>query len=234
MSEWKARRFWTEARVEPHEAGFTVRLDGRPVKTPGKTELAVPTQALADEIAREWDAQEGTIDPRTMPFTRAANSAIEKVAPQRAEVADMLAGYGDSDLTCYRADSPEGLVARQAEAWDPLLDWAEATFGARLIPVEGVMHQPQSAAALDRLAAEVRAMTHWELTGFHDLVALSGSLVIGLAAARDAWTPEDLWQRSRVDETWQEEQWGEDAEAAAMAAAKRQDFLQAHRFLKLL
>lgn len=234
MSEWKARRFWTAAQVDRHADGFTVRLDGRIVKTPGKRDLTVPTEPLAREIAAEWDAQDGTIDPRSMPFTRAANSAIEKVAPQHAEVADMLAAYGDSDLTCYRADSPQGLVDRQAAAWDPLLDWADATFGARLIPVEGVMHQPQNPAALHRLAAEVHAMDNWQLTGLHDLVALSGSLVIGLAATRGAWPPEELWERSRIDETWQAEQWGTDAEAAALAEEKRTDFLRAHGFFSLL
>ncbi|WP_172299146.1 ATP12 family chaperone protein [Pseudoruegeria sp. HB172150] len=234
MSGWKARRFWTSVQIEDHPQGFAVRLDGRPVKTPGKLELAVPTEALAKEIAREWEAQEGVIDPRSMPYTRAANSAIEKVTPQRAEVAEMLAAYGDSDLTCYRADLPEALAQRQSEAWDPLLDWAAETFGARLIPVQGVMHQPQPPAALAALAAPVHAMIPWELTGFHDLVALSGSLVIGLAAVRNHLSPRELWDRSRIDETWQEEQWGADDEATAMADAKRADFFQAHRFFQLL
>ncbi len=234
MSEWAARRFWTAAHVERVGAGFGVRLDGRPVRTPGKAELAVPTEALAREIAREWDAQDGVIDPRTMPLTRAANSAIERVAPQRRAVAEMLAGYADSDLTCYRADTPDELVARQQAAWDPLIDWAEDVFGARLIPVVGVMHQPQSPRALARLGAEVDRFGAFELTGLHDLVALSGSLVIGLAASREAFALDDLWQRSRIDETWQQERWGEDDEAAEMAEAKRQGFAQAQRLLHLL
>jgi chaperone required for assembly of F1-ATPase len=233
MSEWKARRFWKEATVERQGEAWTVRLDGRPVKTPGKNDLALPTRALAEAVAAEWQAQEEVIDPRRMPFTRAANSAIEKVAPQRAEVAQMLAGYGDSDLTCYRAAGPEELVARQAAAWDPLLDWAEAEFGARLIPVEGVMHQPQPPQALARLAAPLEEMTVFELTGFHDLVTVPGSLVIGLAAARRAFAPEALWQAARVDEQWQQEQWGEDDEAAAAAAAKQADFLQAQQFFHM-
>ena len=234
MTEWKARRFWKDVTVEPHASGFGVRLDDRPVKTPGKADLAVPSRALADEIAAEWAAQDEVIAPLTMPFTRAANSAIEKVTPQRFEVAEMLAAYGDSDLTCYRADSPEGLVLRQSEAWDPLLDWAADTFGARLIPVEGGMHQPQPAAALSALSAEVHRMDPFELTGFHDLVSLSGSLVIGLAATRNLLPVEDLWERSRIDETWQAEQWGVDDEAAELAEAKRTDFLRAHRFFHLL
>ena len=234
MTEWKARRFWQSATAVPGENGYGIRLDGRPVKTPGKSDLVVPTEALAQAIAAEWDAQDGTIDPRGMPFTRMANSAVEKVAPQRTEVAEMLLGYGDSDLLCYRADGPEELIDRQAAAWDPLLDWADATLGARLIPVVGVMHRPQPAAALAALRPPVEAMSAFELVGFHDLVALSGSLVIGLAAAADHATPDALWRSSRIDETWQAEQWGIDAEAAVLAEAKRQEFLQAHRFLGLV
>ncbi len=234
MTEWKARRFWKQVTVEPRDGGYGVKLDDRPVKTPGKSDLAVPSRALAEEIAAEWAAQGEVIAPLTMPFTRAANSAIEKVTPQRFEVAEMLAAYGDSDLTCYRAGAPEGLVQRQAEAWDPLIEWAAETYGARLIPVEGVMHQPQPDAALAALSAEVHRMTPFELTGFHDLVSISGSLLIGLAATRDLLAVEELWKRSRVDETWQEEQWGVDEEAAELAAAKRTDFLRAHRFFHLL
>ena len=142
MTEWKARRFWKSVTVEPLDEGFGIRLDDRPVRTPGKLALRVPTRALAQEIAEEWELQDGVIDPLSMPFTRAANSAVEKVAPQRAEVAAMLAGYGDSDLLCYRAAAPDELVARQAAAWDPLLDWAKTRHGARLIPVQGVMYKP--------------------------------------------------------------------------------------------
>jgi chaperone required for assembly of F1-ATPase len=233
MSAWAAKRFWTCASVVATETGFTVQLDARPVRTPGKSLLDVPTRAMATAIAAEWDAQAETVDPRTMPVTRAANSAIEKVTPQRAQVAQMLADYGDADLTCYRADGPGELVARQSDAWDPLLDWAATEFGARLIPVQGVIHMPQSPASLQRLAEPPHAMTAFELTGFHDLVSLSGSLIIGLAATRELLPIRTLWQRSRIDETWQEEQWGADAEATAMAADKKQAFLNAYHFYKM-
>ena len=140
---WTAKRFWTDATVEEAAQGFTVRLDGRAVKTPAKAELVVPTTAMAEAIAQEWQAQDEVIDPNSMPVTRSANAAIDKVTAQFKEVADMLAAYGDSDVTCYRADTPDSLVARQAAAWDPLLEWAAVTFGARLFPVQGVMHAPQ-------------------------------------------------------------------------------------------
>ncbi|MEO0774705.1 MAG: ATP12 family protein [Pseudomonadota bacterium] len=230
MSAWKNKRFWKEATAIPTEGGFTVTLDGRSVKTPAKRALILPTSAMANAIAAEWDAQEEEVNPVTMPVTRAANAAIDKVTHQHAEVADLLAAYGDSDLLCYRADSPEGLVARQQAAWDPLLDWAFATFGARLTPTTGLMPQPQNPDDLAKLSAEVHAMDAFTLTAFHDLVGLAGSLIIGFAALHDHDETEVLWQASRVDETWQEEQWGEDEEATEMAANKREQFFAAKAF----
>lgn len=230
MSEWKAKRFWKEAQVVEAEGGFAVELDGRPVRTPLKSAMTLPSRAMAEAVAAEWDAQEGEIKPVSMPVTRAANAAIDKVTRQHGEVAEMLAAYGDSDLLCYRADSPQELVERQAEAWDPLLDWADATFGARLIPVEGVIHAPQNPRALERLAAPVHAMDAFRLTAFHDLVGISGSLVIGLAAIHEVKDIGTLWRLSRIDETWQEEQWGIDEDARAQAAMKESDFYAAKRF----
>ena len=233
MSIWAAKRFWQSASVQPVDGGYSVTLDSRTVKTPAKATLVTPTQAMAEAVAQEWDAQEGTIDPAGMPVTRAVNAAIDKVSIQFAEVADMLAAYGDSDLTCYRADSPDSLVARQAETWDPFLDWAHDRFNARLIPVQGVMHQAQKPDALQRLAEPLYRMTPFELTAMHDLISLSGSLVIGLAASEDAFAIPDLWQASRLDEIWQIEQWGEDEEATQQAAIKEQAFYDAYRFLCL-
>ncbi|MCR8550938.1 ATPase [Salipiger sp. P9] len=233
MSEWAPRRFYKEASAAPAEGGFGVFLDGRRVMTPGKSPLVVPTQALADEIAAEWQAQDEKIDPTAMPFTRTANSAIEKVAPQRAAVAQMLAEYGDSDLLCYRADTPEDLVRHQAERWDPLLDWASETLGARLEPRAGIMHAPQDPAALETLSARAHDFDPFELAAFHDLVALSGSLILGFAATDPRHDPEHLWNLSRLDEDWQAERWGADEEAQEMAVHKRAAFLHAHRFFAL-
>lgn len=230
MSEWAARRFWREVEVAPEGAGFALALDARPLRTPAKAPLVVPTRALADALAQEWRAVAEVVDPRAMPVTRAANAAIDKVAPHRAAAADELAAYGDSDVVCYRAAEPEGLVAAQAEAWDPLLAWAEAAHGARLATVEGVMPVPQDADALARLAAPLRRADAFALTALSDLVALSGSLVIGLAAVSGDWDAGDLWERSRVDEAWQERVWGRDEEAAEAAAARGRDFLLARRF----
>jgi chaperone required for assembly of F1-ATPase len=233
VSVWAARRFWTTANAVPVEGGFSVHLDGRPVRTPLKAPLVVPTLALAKAVAAEWQAQEGRVNPETMPFTRTANSAIDKVAPQRAEVADMLAAYGDSDLLCYRAEGPDELVARQAEAWDPLLDWAAESLGARLRATAGVIHIDQSPASLETLQALVTGLTAFQLAAFHDLVAITGSLVLALAVAHRRITVDEAWQLSRIDEDWQISQWGEDEEAAVVAGLKQGALRHADRFYAL-
>jgi chaperone required for assembly of F1-ATPase len=233
VSVWAARRFWTTASAVPVEGGFTVHLDDRPVRTPLKAPLVLPTLALAEAVAAEWDAQVGKVNPETMPFTRTANSAIDKVAPQFDAVAAMLAEYGGSDLLCYRAEGPDDLVARQAEAWDPLLVWALERFGADLVVTSGVMHVAQPPESLIGLHRRVAGMSPFQLSAFHDLVALSGSLVLALAVTDKRVSAEEAWNLSRIDEDWQISLWGEDEEAAEIAAVKRAAFLQADRFYGL-
>jgi chaperone required for assembly of F1-ATPase len=233
MSEWKAKRFWKSASAVEVDGGFSVELDGRIVKTPAKQALLVPTHAMARAIAVEWDAQEGAINPNTMPVTKTANAAIDKVTVQHAEVADMLAAYGDSDLLCYRAAAPEELVARQAERWDPMLDWAADALDVRLLPRTGVIHAPQEPLEVEKLYHRTHALDAFELAAFHDLVSLSGSLILGFAAALDARPTQQLWELSRLDETWQEEQWGEDEDATALAEIKREAFLHAKQMFDL-
>ena len=208
-------------------------LDGRPVRTPAKAALILPTMQMARAVAAEWDAQEKTVDPATMPVTRAANSAIDKTLPQQAEVVKLVAEYGGSDLLCYRAEGPEELLTRQKTAWDPLLDWAATEFDAPLRCAVGVMHVAQPAKSIANLSTRVQATTAYELTALHDLVALSGSLVIGLAAINKYKKLKDLWEFSRVDENWQTEQWGRDQEAESAAAKKRRAFLDAGKFFDL-
>ncbi|TCO71527.1 ATP12 family chaperone protein [Rhodovulum euryhalinum] len=234
MADWAPKRFWTAAEVAEAEGGFTVLLDGRPVRTPAKAPLILPTRAMAEAAAAEWDAQEREIRPQTMPVTRAANAAIDKVRAQHAEVAALIAAYGESDLICHRAEAPAGLAARQVAAWDPLLDWARAALGAPLIPTVGILPRAQPPESLAALHARVSGLDDFALTALSDLVALSGSLVIGLAAMDDAVAPiERLWEMSRIDETWQQEHWGVDAEAAEAASIRRRDFVQARRFRDL-
>lgn len=230
MSGWAKKRFWKETTVAEEDGGFGVRLDGRAVKTPAKAPLVVPTRSMAEAIAAEWEAQEGEIDPTAMPTTRGANAAIDKVRIQHGEVADMLAAYGNSDLLCYRATQPEELIARQEAAWDPLLERAASELCAPLKPVSGIIHANQAPKSLAELSKRVHALNEFELAAFHDLVSLSGSLVIGFAAIY-SWEPvERLWDVSRIDETWQEEQWGVDEEAQIHAETKRTAFLHAARF----
>ncbi len=233
MSDWKAKRFWKSAQAVACDGGFTVMLDGRPVRTPAKSPLMMPTMAMAEAVAAEWDAQEDIIDPRIMPVTRGANAAIDKVRTQRQEVIGLLADYGDSDLLCYRAAGPAELIKRQADAWDPMLDWAEVHLGVRLFVGEGVMHVTQPSAALSKMHAEVAAFDDFALAGLHDLISISGSLILALAITKNGVTVEEAWTFSRIDEHWQIEQWGEDEEAAEAESVKRAAFLDAARFYLL-
>lgn len=233
MSGWAAKRFWKTADVQACEGGFTVALDTRLVRTPLKKSLVVPSTEFAEAIAAEWDAQEETIDPTTMPFTRAANAALDKVSMQREEVCEMLAAYAGTDLLCYRATGPDALIERQAAAWDPVLDWAETYFGVPLNVTAGIVPVEQPSGSLERYLREVQTFSDFELTGFHDLVAISGSLVLALAVARQKVLPGQAYDLSRIDELWQIEQWGEDEEATELAERKRFEFLRAHDVMQM-
>ncbi len=233
MSSWTARRFWTTASAVPVEGGFAVHLDARPVRTPLKAPLVLPTFPLAEAVAAEWQAQEGKVKPETMPVTRTANSAIDKVAPQHSDVADMLAAYGGSDLLCYRATGPAGLIQVQAEGWDPLLAWAADTLSAPLQVTIGIVPVSQPAESLAALSRLVHQLDSFRLAAFHDLVAISGSLVLALAVIQRRLSAPEAWALSRIDEDWQISLWGEDEEAAEHAALKRAAFLAADRFYGL-
>jgi len=233
MSDWKPKRFWKTATPTTTENGFTVLLDTRTVRTPAKAPLTVPTMAMAEAIAAEWVAQEELLDPGTMPVTRGANAAIDKISTQREEVVALLAEYGDSDLLCYRAAGPEALISKQAEGWDPVLDWAAQSLDARLFVGEGVMHVPQTRQTLQNLRAEFDAFSDFELAAAHDLIAISGSLVLALAVTKGALSADQAWTLSRIDEDWQISQWGEDDEATKSALVKQTAFLDAFAFYQL-
>jgi chaperone required for assembly of F1-ATPase len=228
------RRFWKAAGVEPEASGWSIRLDGRPLRTPAGAPLIAPNETVARASAQEWAAQAETIEPASMPVTRALNSAIDRVAPQRDAVVAEIAGYGATDLLCYRAPGPSALTARQAQAWDPWLAWSRNALGAGLVCAEGIMHVAQPPEAVARLAAQVSTRDAYALTALFDLTALSGSLILGLAVESGALAPDDGWTISRIDEAWQAEQWGEDAEAAKAAARKAVDFAAAARLAALL
>ncbi len=233
MSAWKAKRFWKTATAEGCDGGFTVRLDGRAVKTPAKSAFVLPTLAMAQAAAAEWDAQVKEVRPETMPVTRMANSAIDKVAVQFDEVAGLLAAYGESDLLCYRATGPVELIARQSAAWDPLLDWAAAVLGAPLVATAGVVHVAQPPGSIAALRARLFALTPFQLAAMHDLISISGSLILGFAVAEQRLTAAEAFSISRIDEQWQAEKWGEDEDAAALEALKRAALIEAARFWNL-
>ena len=234
MASSFAKRFWKQASTLRSAEGYSIALDGREVRTPAKAKLIAPTLALAKAISSEWDAQIGKIDPSTMPMTRTANSAIDTVTPRKPEIVDIVAAYGDADLLCYRAETPANLVHTQNEHWNPLLDWAGVQLEVELETRTGIVHKPQSNVALDRLLYLVNQFQAFELAAFHDLVTLSGSLVIGFAASKKHLAISQLWDVSRIDENWQISQWGEDEEDAKKVAVKRQAFLDAARFLDLI
>ncbi|MEM6486873.1 MAG: ATP12 family protein [Pseudomonadota bacterium] len=232
------KRFWTSAGVraagDGAGAGFEVALDGKPLRTPGRAAMILPTRPLAEAMAAEWDAQTERVDPLAMPLTRAANTAIDRVLPDPPAVADEIARYGETDLLCYRAPEPAALRAEQAAAWDPLLDWAAERHGARLVPRDGVMFAAQERAAIARLADAVAACDAWRLTGLFELVTLSGSLVLGLACLGGRLDAAECWRLSRIDEDWNIREWGEDAEAAATAARREAALHAAARLIALL
>lgn len=227
------KRFYSDVTVVAEEGGFAIRLDGRPVRTPARASLTLPTAALAEAIAQEWRAQGETVDPASMPMTGLANAAIDHVVPNPASFAEGVARYAQSDLLCYRADGPDTLVARQATAWEPLLDWARARYHVTFEVTQGIIPVPQPEETLARLGAAVAAIDPFILTGLSTLVTLSGSLVCGLAVVDGSHEIGAIWQAAEIDEAWQVEQWGEDAEAAARSVRRADDFATAAAFCAL-
>jgi chaperone required for assembly of F1-ATPase len=217
-------RFYKVADVAPVAGGFALQLDGRGARTPAKKALAFPTRAMAELVAREWTGQGATIDPATMPATRIANSAIDGVAAAMAETRAELAAYAETDLLYYRAGAPEKLVAAQAEAYDPVLDWAHDAFGVRFILAEGIIHVRQPERSLAAVRAALEAVDEpLSLAALHVMTTLTGSVVLALAVFRGAFSAADAWRIAHVDEDFQISQWGEDDEAMARRAARWRD-----------
>ena len=228
------RRFWKDVTVEQTAYGLAIRLDGRPVKTPLRAELSVPTKALADAVISEWEAVAEKIDPATMPMTGFTNAAIDRIGPERETFVDAISAYGETDLFCYRADAGEPLAARQALVWEPWLDWARTRYDVAFAIIEGVMPQPQPPETVARLKAAVAVRGTFELAAMAKLAHLSGSLVATLALVEQAGSAQELWAASCLDEIWQEELWGEDYFATKNRNDRESEFMQAARFLTLL
>lgn len=228
------KRFWKLAEAVEEESGWGVRLDGRPLRTAGTITLVVPTQALAQAIAEEWESAAERVDPRAMPLTGLANAAIDRVAPDRASFAAELAKYAEADLASYRTEGPRTLVERQAKSWDALLAWARRRFDVDFAVTTGVVHVDQPRATIARLAFEVAALDPFRLAALSPLVTIGGSLIAALAVVEGALTVEQAWEAVSIDERWQLEKWGADAEAEAALENRRTDFFAAARFLDLL
>lgn len=228
------KRFWKDVGVTPEDGGHALRLDGRPVRTPGRLPLILPTVALAEAIAGEWRAVDGDLDPRAMKLTGLANAAVERIAPRPETIIAELAAYGETDLLCYRAEAPDALVARQAAAWDPLLDWARTRYDIGFVVATGIIHRPQPETTVMRLAEAVAARDPFRLAALAPLTTIGGSLITALALDEGAVDTDTAWTATHLDELWQVEQWGEDELAARARAARRGDFEAAALFLTLL
>jgi chaperone required for assembly of F1-ATPase len=228
------KRFYDNVEaVEEEGEGWRILLDGRGVKTPLRADLILPSEALAEAIAEEWRAQKARIDPESMPLTKLANTALDGVAPNAASVAEDVLGFAGRDLICYRADGPLELVLRQKAHWDPLIAWAEEYYGAKLIVAEGVMPVEQPADSLAALRTACLWHEPFSLTALHVITTLTGSAIIALAHIAGRLSLEASWTAAHVDEDFQREQWGEDAEADARREIRLAEMRAASRFFEL-
>jgi len=229
------KRFYKEVTVESGDNGFTILLDGRSVKTPGKALLASPSKEIADLLATEWAAQAERIDPMTMPVTRLANTALDGVAVEMQGVKEDIVRYSGSDLLCYRADGPEPLIERQMKHWDPLVDWCQASLGARFELAQGVMFHDQPPESIAAFSAHVGLLNDpMVLACAHVITSLTGSAIIAMAVVKDACSLEEAWIAAHVDEDWNIEQWGEDHEAKERRAARFEDMKAAYTCIRAL
>jgi len=227
------KRFYTDAGIAATAGGFVITLDGRPIKTPAGHQVIVPVKDIAQAISEEWQAQNETIVPLSMPLTRLANSVVEGVIDRVDAVADDLARYLDSDLLFYRAGHPETLVARESAHWDPVLFWAADTLGAHFILAEGIVHvrQPETAVAAARRALPDDP---WSVAALHVITSLTGSALLALALVHGVLDADQVWAAAHVDEDWNAEKWGYDEEVVARRAARLVDIRAAAQILKAL
>lgn len=225
------KRFYELATVVASPAGYAIALDDRPVKTPGKADLLMPTKALADAVAAEWQAQGEDIDTATMPITTLANTALDRVKPRFEAVADAIANFAGTDMLCYRAEEPAELVAQQNTIWNPYLDWARETLNAPLVTTNGIMPIAQDQASLAAISAAVNSHCAFELTALHEFTGGFGSVVLGLAYMHGFQPFDVIWQASLVDQSHQESAWGKDYEAIEKTENLLRDLQVACEFL---
>ncbi len=230
MNSWKPRRHWSRAGIVEAEGGFAVSLDGRTAATPSGNALELPTQRTAELVCAEWNGQQGEIDPSSMPHTRLANTAIDRIGANRDGTIGALVGFAECDLLCHRAVRPEQLVDRQRNAWDPVIEWADRSLGAPLEVGSGVMPIRQRGGSLVRLRNLTAELDSFALAGLSEMAALTSSLLIGHAVIRGRLAPEIAWNISRIDEHHQSECWGVDREAEGAERIRKESFLVACAF----
>nr|WP_295465373.1 ATP12 family protein [Mesorhizobium sp.] len=229
------KRFYNEVSVGERDGGYAILLDGKPVRTPGRSLLILPTEGAARLVADEFAAQESHIDPVTMPVTRIANSTVDGVARDPQPVAEDIVNYAGTDLLLYRAGSPQPLVERQAAAWDPVLDWAHRQIGSRFILAEGVMHVAQPAESIEAVRRHVATRGEpLRLAATHVMTTLTGSALLALAVEAGALDVDAAWTAAHVDEDWNIEMWGTDTEAVARRAFRKADMLAAAKVIAAL
>lgn len=229
------KRFYKAVTVEPAEPGYAVKLDGKSARTPGKAPLVLPTMPAARLVADEFEAQGETIDPVRMPALRLVNTAIDGVASDPQAVLEDILRFAASDLLCYRAEGPQRLIELQNAAWNPVLDWARSSLGARFNLAEGIIHVEQPRESIAVLGVHFRQRTEpFTLASLHVMTTLTGSALLALAVEAGEIDPETGWTAAHVDEDWQIEHWGQDAEAIAHRAHRKRDFLAAVALLEAL
>lgn len=228
------KRVYREVQVASAGAAWKIMLDERELQTPARHPFLLPNEGLAGAIASEWQVQVDRILPGTMPLTRLAATAIDRVRSNRQKTIDDIVGYAETDLVCYRAERPADLVARQTATWQPLVDWATLRFDAPMLVVTGVIPRRQSPAVAAALRAAMADMDEFWLSALHEATTLCGSIVIGLALRERRLDAESAWRASQLDETYQIEKWGEDADAVRRHADIRRDLDAACRFMCLL
>jgi len=227
------KRFYKQVSVAPAEGGFGVLLDGKSVQTPARNTLVLPTERLADAIAAEWRGQGEEVVVTSMPLLRLANTTIDGVSTNREDVIKAILRFGENDLICYRAHQPPDLAARQRAGWDPLLDWVAQRHGARMRVAQGLNHVDQPSETLAALRAPLEGLDAFTLAGLHVVASVTGSMVLALTVMDDTLSGARAFELSRIDETYQAEKWGQDAEAAKRTAALAHELDKAMELIAL-
>ncbi len=229
------KRFYKTVTIaETSLDGFQIHLDGRPIRTPAKSLLQLPSEELAIVVADEWSLQGEDIAPATMPFTQLANSALDLLGEHRQKVIAVMVDFINADLICYRAKNPKDLVENQSKHWQPLVDWFNMEFDTQLVVTTGILHVPQNREVANKLDEKFAKYSDFQITGLHELATITKSITIALAVVQGRITTEQAWQAAHVDEDHQAGRWGEDDEAAERAAALQKAFGEAAELWKMV